>query len=323
VVPLGAGRTALVIGDVMGHGVAAAAVMGQVRAAVRAYAQLDLPPERVLELLDQLVEHLSEARKIGQIVTCIYAVHDTGEATLTLANAGHPPAVTMQGGRCQLWTGPVGPPLGTTSGQYEVTTGPFPAGAGLVLYTDGLIEHRDRDLDIGIGELLAAVRDASEQDLERLADVALTVQSNGHHDDVALLAVRVAHADLPAPAVINLQGDNRAARTARRLVATAVSSWGIAPAVVDDATLLACELVTNAVAHTGRPRRLRLRLLVDRLVIEVTDADPRPPHRLKADATSEGGRGLLILTALTSGWGVRFDGTGKIVWCELPLTAST
>ena len=123
--------------------------------------------------------------------------------------------------------------------------------------------------------------------------------------------------------MVNLQGDNRAARTARRLVTTALSSWGIAPAVVDDATLLACELVTNAVAHTGRPRRLRLRLLVDRLVIEVTDADPRPPHRLKADATSEGGRGLLILTALTSAWGVRFDGTGKIVWCEMPRTATT
>ncbi len=321
VVPLGAGRTALVIGDVMGHGVAAAAVMGQVRAAVRAYAQLDLPPERVLELLDQLVEHISEARDIGQIVTCIYAVHDPGEATLTLANAGHPPAIVLQDGRCQLWEGPVGPPLGTTSGSYGTTRRPFTAGAVLVLYTDGLIERRDRDLDTGIAELLGAVREAGDQDLERLADVALSVQTTGQDDDVALLAVRVAHTDLPAPVVVDLHVDSRAARTARRLVRRALSAWDIAPDVVDDAALLADELVTNAVTHTGRARRLRLRRLVDRLVIEVADADPRPPHRLEASTTSEGGRGLLILTALTSGWGVRFDGTGKTVWCEIPLTA--
>lgn len=337
VVPLGPTRTALVIGDVMGDGVAAAAVMGQVRAAVRAYAQLDLPPQQVLQLLDQLVENLFEARDTTQIVTCIYAVYDSANATLTLANAGHPPAVLLHNGSPQLWNGPLGAPLGSTSGQYAQTTWPFPEGAGLVLYTDGLIEGRGRDVDAGIDHLLTVLESTTattgisgasgtgdtggtdDRDLERLADAALTVRSPGHQDDVALLVVRATGPNLPAAASVDLRGDNRAARTARHLVTVTLTSWGVAMGVVDDATLLADELVTNAVSHTTRPRRLRLRLLTDRVVIEVSDADPRPPIRLQAHATSEGGRGLLILTAITSAWGVRADGTSKTVWCEVPL----
>ena len=319
VVPLGAGRTALVIGDVMGHGVPAAAVMGQLRAAVRAYAQLDLPPERILELLDQLVEHISEARDIGQIVTCIYAVHDPGEGTLTLANAGHPPALLAQCGQWLLWEGPVGPPLGTGFGGYAETTRPLPAGAGVLLYTDGLVEHRDRDVDVGVAELLAAVGSAGDHDLERLADRALAVHCQDQHDDVALLAVRVPEAHLPPAVVVDLQNDKRAARTARTRAARVFAGWDVADTVADDAVLLASELVNNAVTHTGRPRQLRLRRLVDRLVVEVADADPRPPYRLAQDDTAEGGRGLLILAALSSAWGVRFDGTGKVVWCEVAV----
>ncbi|MDP9434335.1 MAG: SpoIIE family protein phosphatase [Actinomycetota bacterium] len=328
VVPLGAGRTALVIGDVMGHGVPAAAVMGQLRAAVRAYAQLDLPPERILDLLDQLVEHISEAQDVGQIVTCIYAVHDSGDATLTLASAGHPAAVVGQGGRWRLWHGPVGPPLGTGGGGYAATSQPLPAGAGLVLYTDGLVERRGRDLDVGLDQLLVALRTAGDQDLERLADAALAVRDRDQHDDIAVLAVRVSHTALPPPVVVSLHGDRWAARTARRLAAQALSGWGITGTVADDAVLLASELVNNAVTHTGRPRRLRVRRLVDRLVLEVSDADPRPPQRSGSngphggDGGEEGGRGLVILDALASGWGVRFDGTGKVVWCEVALSAS-
>ena len=319
VVPLGAGRTALVIGDVMGHGVPAAVVMGQLRAAVRAYAQLDLPPERVLELLDQLVEHISEAQDIGQIVTCTYAVYDAGDRTLTLANAGHPPALIGQGGCWHVSDDPVGPPLGTSSGPYVAHRQTLPPGAGLVLFTDGLIEQRHRDLDDGLARLLAAVVEAGDDDLERLADRALAVRGRDHHDDVALLAVRVPHADLPAPVLVDLHGDGRAARTARHAAAAALAGWGIPAPVTDDAVLLAGELVNNAVTHTGRPRHLRVRRLADELVLEVADADARPPRRLDAGSTAEGGRGLLILDALASGWGVRYDGAGKTVWCEVPL----
>ncbi len=191
VIALGAGRTALVIGDVMGRGVQAAAVMGQLRAAVRAYAQLNLPPERVLELLDRLVEEMSAARDVGQIVTCIYAVHDPGDQTVTLATAGHPPPVVLDDDRCSTWRGEAGPPLGTGYGQYEAVTSAFDEGYGLVFYTDGLVEKRDNDIADGIAQLVDAMDATRNEDLERLADAALRVGDDGQHDDVALLAVRV------------------------------------------------------------------------------------------------------------------------------------
>lgn len=320
VVPLGAGRTALVIGDVMGRGVHAAAVMGQLRTAVRAYAQLDLPPARVLELLDRLVEHVSEESDIGQIVTCAYGVHDAGDATLTLASAGHPPAVLLRGGQPVLWEGPVGPPLGSGAGQYDGVTVPFGGGSGLLLYTDGLIEDRQHDIDVGLGRLLEAVTSAGTSDLERLADAALAVQEGDQSDDVALLAVRVPDAGTALSLVLDLRGDARASRAARRATVAALTRWGADPDVVDGAALVVAELVNNAVTHTGRPRQLRLRHLTDRLVVEVGDADPRAPHRAGQDTSAEGGRGLLILAGLTSDWGVRHDGLGKVVWCELALT---
>jgi anti-sigma regulatory factor (Ser/Thr protein kinase) len=239
-----------------------------------------------------------------------------------MANAGHPPAVLVGAGGCTLWEGPVGPPLGASLGPYSTATRSFPPGAGLLLYTDGLIEHRDSDLDVGITQLLAAVASASDQDLERLADAALAVQALGQHDDVALLAVRAPPVDLPQAMVVDLYGDNRAARTTRRATAEALAGWEVTGAVGEDAVLLATELVNNAITHTGRPRQLRVRRLTDRLVIEVADADPRPPQRLVPDESSEGGRGLTIVAALSSAWGVRFDGAGKIVWCEVPLQAA-
>ena len=323
VVPLGAGRTALVIGDVMGRGVHAAAVMGQLRAAVRAYAHLDLAPERVLELLDQLVEHISEAREIGQIVTCTYAVHDSADATLTLSNAGHPPAVVLDGGRPELWDGAVGPPLGTGLGPYAAWSRPFPPGAGVLLYTDGLVEQRVRDLDRGIGELIAAVTEAGSDDLERLADSALSIRSDDQHDDVAVLAVRVRHVQLPQPVVVDLRRDSRAARTGRHATREALLGWDVPASVTDDATFVVAELVNNAITHTGRPRQLRLRRLADRVVIEVSDADARSPRRLPVDGGSEGGRGLAVLAALASSWGVRFTGSGKVVWCEIEIPERT
>ena len=319
VVPLGAGRTALIIGDVMGHGIPAATVMGQLRAAVRAYAQLDLPPEQVLELLDQLVEHISEAQDIGQIVTCIYAVHDPGDATLTLASAGHPPPLLAQGEDWQVWEGPVGPPLGTAAGGYAASSRPLPTGARLLLYTDGLVEQRDRDLDEGIDLLRHTVGGPGHDDLERLADAALSVRGTDRRDDVALLALRVPFADLPAPVLVDLSADNRAARTARRRTAAALASWGVPAGVLDDVALLAGELVNNAVTHTGRPRSLRVRRLADRVVLEVADSDARAPRRVESSPAAEGGRGLMILDALASDWGVRHLGAGKVVWVEVAL----
>ena len=319
VVPLGAGRTALVIGDVMGRGVHAAAVMGQLRAAVRAYAQLDLPPERVLDLLDRLVEHVSEARDVGQIVTCMYAVHDSGDATLTLASAGHPPALLLDGGSCDTVQVPVGAPLGSGVSGHRSVTIPFRPGAGLLLYTDGLVERRDTDIDVGIARLVDAVRATGSDDLERLADVAMTVRQGPQDDDVALLAVWAPRADLPRPRRFDLGGDPQAARSARQAASQVLRGWSVDEDLVDTAALVVTELVNNAITHAGGPEQLRLRRLTDRLVVEVGDTDPRPPQLVAGGPGDEGGRGMMILAALTSDWGVRFDGNRKIVWCELPL----
>jgi anti-sigma regulatory factor (Ser/Thr protein kinase) len=319
VIALGAGRTALVIGDVMGRGVHAAAVMGQLRAAVRAYAQLDLPPDRVLDLLDRMVEHLSEDREIGQIVTCTYAVHDGADDTLTLAIAGHPPALLFDGTRCDEVQAAVGPPLGTGAHGYRTGTVPFPPGAGLLLYTDGLVERRDSDLDVGIHRLRETVRAAGAEDLERLADAVMAVHDGARDDDVAVLVVRVPHADVPLPFRLDLREDPRAARTARQATTTVLAGWSVEAETVDTAALLVSELVNNAITHAGRPQQLRLRLLTDRIVLEVADPDTTPPRQLAGEPGDEGGRGLLILSALASDWGVRPLGGGKVVWCELAL----
>ncbi len=181
------------------------------------------------------------------------------------------------------------------------------------------MEERNSDIDEGIAQLVHALDATRDEDLERLADAALRGRDDRQHDDVALLAVRVREADLPVPVVVDLHGNARAARLVRRATSAALEGWAVSAAVADVAVLLAAELVNNAITHTGRPRQLRLRLLAGRIVIEVSDGDVRPPRRLIQDASAEGGRGLMILAALASTWGVRFEGSGKIVWCELPL----
>ncbi len=323
VINLPAGRTAVVIGDVMGRGVRAAAVMGQLRAAVRAYSQMDLSPERVLDLLDRLVEEMSTGATVGQIVTCIYAVYDSAEQSLVLANAGHPPAVRLSAdGDVTSMDGPVGPPLGVGVHDYQSETLPFADGDGLLLYTDGLVEARGESLDRGLDRLLHAVGQVNDGDLERVADAALTARASQRRtDDIAVLAVRVPTSsdDRVRGHLVELRGVPRAARVARRAVDRMLTAWGLPEPFVKSAVLVAAELVTNAVTHTPGPRQLRLRLLPDRVVVEVTDADERPPRRLSADVGAEGGRGLTIVSALASDWGVRPLGSGKVVWAELAV----
>jgi anti-sigma regulatory factor (Ser/Thr protein kinase) len=184
------------------------------------------------------------------------------------------------------------------------------------------VEERNSDIDEGIAQLVEALDATRDEDLERLADAALRGGAARQHDDVALLTVRVRQADLAVPVVVDLHGNARAARLARRAASAALDEWAVSADVVDVAVLLAAELVNNAITHTDRPPQLRLRLLAGRIVIEVSDADARPPRRLMQDVSAEGGRGLMILAALASTWGVRYEGSGKIVWCELPLDSA-
>jgi anti-sigma regulatory factor (Ser/Thr protein kinase) len=314
VVPLPGGRTALIIGDVMGRGVRAAAVMGQLRATVRAYARLDVPPEQLLALLDTEVRDTTEST----IVTCVYAVYDPAAATLTYGNAGHlPPLLTVPGGRTvRLSAGD--PPLGTGRYQGHLETVSWPVGARLTLYTDGLVEHRGSDLDLGITALSAALDGARELVVEAvpgtLVDAVLADQPD---DDVAILVAEARPPDaislmLTVPFLPIAVADVR--RRARDLLDKAE----LPADLVDDVQLIVSELVTNAIRYGRAPVQFAIRVTEHDVVIEVADAEHRRPQMPDFDPAGATGRGLHLVESLGARWGVRPTGMGKSVWCAIP-----
>ncbi|MCL2552908.1 MAG: SpoIIE family protein phosphatase [Actinomycetia bacterium] len=323
VITLGAGRTALVIGDVMGRGVRAAAVMGQLRTAVRAYARLDLPPHEVIQLLDGLASEIDAT----QIATCVYAVHDPSEGRLSYASAGHLPIVIRDpDGTVRRADEPTGPPLGT--GGWIHTSGSIPLGPGCtaVLYTDGLVERRDQDIDDGIAALTQALAGATGSPqvvCDRLLR-SLGVTSE-HDDDVAVLVLQYpdhtgGDAELFRNASLDLLGGIEAAPRARAFASGVLASWRFPVELRDLGVLAASELVANSLKHGHPPMRLRLRRTDRRLIIEVTDGDEHLPRRRRAEPGDESGRGISIIATIASGWGSRrTPGGGKAVWCEFAL----
>ncbi|MEU5307643.1 SpoIIE family protein phosphatase [Streptomyces sp. NPDC021562] len=323
VITLGGGRTALVIGDVMGRGVRAAAVMGQLRTAVRAYARLDLPPHEVLQLLDGLATEIDP----NQIATCVYAVHDPNEGRLVYASAGHLPILVRDESGTVLRTDePTGPPLGT--GGWVHTSGSVPLGPGstAVLYTDGLVERRNEDLDEGIAALERALAGATGTPgvvCDRLVRSAGVTA--GHDDDVAVLVLQ--HPARTGPdgelfrnAALDLLGGIEAAPRARAFASGVLTSWRFPADLHDLGVLATSELVANSLQHGTPPMRLRLRRTDRRLIIEVTDGDDHLPRRRRAEPGDESGRGIAIVATIASGWGSRrTPGGGKAVWCEFVL----
>ncbi|MDG6108441.1 SpoIIE family protein phosphatase [Dactylosporangium aurantiacum] len=312
VIELGADRTALVMGDVMGRGVPAAAVMGQLRAAVRAYARLDLPPADVLEFLDGVVRDLSE----DQIVTVVYAVYDPGERSLTYANAGHlPPLLLLPGGTVRP-LGVSGPPLGTGPLTLAEERVELPVGALLTLYTDGLVEHRDRDLDTGIDALAAHVGTVSGP----LADVpdrlVTALLPDGPDDDITVLLARVVAAPGHEQSVVHhIPAEERAVRSARQFVGTTLRRWDVPGPVVDDLVLVVSELAANAVMHGRPPIQLRLRNGGTHVVLELHDTATYLPRKQRPTPDDEHGRGLQLVSSLCDRWGTRPTADGKAVWC--------
>ncbi|MFF8829391.1 SpoIIE family protein phosphatase [Streptomyces sp. NPDC015131] len=185
VIPLGGDKTALVVGDVMGSGVGAAATMGQLRTATRTLADLDLPPAQVLHHLDHIADDLET------LATCVYAVFDPRTARCRLSLAGHlPPALLRPDGSRELLDLPTGAPLGGCGVPFDTTTVDFGEGHQLVLYTDGLVETRDEPIDARLDVLLAALDDPGRA-LDATCDLLLrTLRPGGAHDDVALLVAR-------------------------------------------------------------------------------------------------------------------------------------
>ncbi|MEU9368501.1 SpoIIE family protein phosphatase [Streptomyces avermitilis] len=327
VITLGGGRTALVIGDVMGRGVRAAAVMGQLRTAVRAYARLDLPPHEVLQLLDGLAAEIDA----NQIATCVYAVHDPNEGRLMYASAGHLPILVRDDSGIVLRADePTGPPLGTGGWMHASGSVPLGPGSTAVLYTDGLVERRDQDLDEGIAALSRALAGATgtpQVVCDRLVRSAGVTAD--HDDDVAVLVLqhpaRTGHdSDLFRNAALELLGGVEAAPRARAFASGVLTSWRFPTELHDLGVLAASELVANSLQHGTPPMRLRLRRTDRRLIVEVTDGDDHLPRRRRAEPADEAGRGIAIVATIASSWGSRrTPGGGKAVWCEFALPRRT
>jgi signal transduction histidine kinase/DNA-binding response OmpR family regulator len=318
VIELGAGRTALVMGDVMGRGVHAAAVMGQLRAAVRAYARLDLPPADVLEFLDGVVRDLGD----DNIVTCVYAVYDPGDGTLTYANAGHLPPLLMEPGRpARRLGGASGPPLGSGQPSLVEERMHLEPDTVLVLYTDGLVEHPQVDIDDGI-DALAAALDTLDEPLEQLpTHLVAALLPDEPDDDIAVLLAKVQPSVAATfSTTYDVTGGTDSVADARHFVSSALRAQGVTDSLVDDIELLVSELVTNALIHGRPPVQLRLRIGDRNVVLEVLDRATYLPRRLRPTVEDEHGRGLQLVALLADRWGTRPTREGKSVWCVFSLS---
>ncbi|KUM69991.1 SpoIIE family protein phosphatase [Streptomyces curacoi] len=331
VIPLSGARVALVVGEVPGHGIDAAAAMGRLRTAVRTLAALDLPPEEVLAHLDDVVARSAREEGIEpggaeddstQPVGsgCVYVVYDPVDGQCTMAAAGHPaPAVVLPDGTVSFVDLPQGAPLGVGGPPFESVELALAAGSTLALHTDGLLAHGDDwAVDADRDRLRGALeRRGTALDLTCRAVVDALVPDRPH-DDVALLMARtrilgadqVADWDLPAdPAVV---------ADARKVAARQLADWGLEE-LAFTTELVVSELVTNAIRYATGP--IRLRLIRERaLICEVFDGGATAPHLRHPRTTDEGGRGLLLVSQLTQRWGTRFVPEGKIIWAQQSLT---
>jgi anti-sigma regulatory factor (Ser/Thr protein kinase) len=320
VIPLSCGRAALVIGDVMGRGLRAAAAMGQLRTAVRMLAVLDPMPEDVLRHLDDLAQGTDEV----QLATCVYAVFDPVDRSLSFATAGHPPPV-LHGpdGVARPLPQPSGAPLGVGGVPFESTTVRVEDGSRLALYTDGLVESRDVDIDDGLRRLARSVA-AGPADLEALCDHVLSDlgRDEDHDDDIALLVADLHGLDRRRVARWRLVGDVEEVAAARAWVRQQLLVWEV-DEIGEVAELLVSELVTNALRYATRPITLTALLLDEVVSLAVDDGDTPLPRLRKVSDADEGGRGLQLVAMLASRWGARPTPDGKVVWCDLPLPSRT
>ncbi|MFJ3443777.1 SpoIIE family protein phosphatase [Streptomyces sp. NPDC086081] len=316
-VKLHGGRTALVVGDVMGHGLNSAAMMGQLRTAVQTMAGLDLPPAQLLRNLDDLAQRLGDS----YLATCLYAVYDPIAGELHLANAGHIPPVLVRAedGRSELLDLPTGAPIGVGGVPFEAVRVRVEPGDRLVMCTDGLVEVRGEDIGVGLATLCAsAAHPAASMDDACDTIIRSLNTRGGRKDDVALLMARLNGIAPDDVAEWRLALDPAEAGRARAVVREQLHDWGL-PELAAPAELLASELVTNAVRHSrARPVALRL-VRGDTLLCEVDDDDHELPTLLSAGPLDDRGRGLRVVSTLARQWGTSRTGAGKTVWFELTL----
>ncbi|MET9378146.1 SpoIIE family protein phosphatase [Streptomyces sp. NPDC002992] len=329
VIPLSGARVALVVGEVLGHGIEAAATMGQLRTAVRTLADLDLSPEELLAHLDDLVLQVTrEGREAGiggatnpgaVGTSCLYAVYDPVSLSCDLASAGHlAPAVVAPDGTVGFPELPPGPALGIGGLPFESVELPLEEGSVLAFYTDGLIAAP------GAGkEGLRRVLRSRELPLDQLCRSVVDelAPSRPYTDDAALLLVRTRSLAAGQVAVWDLPADPAVVARARVMAARQLAAWGLEE-LAFTTELVVSELVTNAIRHASGP--IRLRLILERtLICEVFDASSTSPHLRHARTTDESGRGLFLISQFTRRWGTRYTAEGKVIWAEQPLDRDT
>ncbi|MEU3565430.1 SpoIIE family protein phosphatase [Kitasatospora sp. NPDC006786] len=307
-------RVALVVGDVMGHGLHSAAAMGRFRTAMQTLAALDLPPGQLLRHLDNLAHKLGD----DHLATCLYAVYDPINRTCELASAGHvPPVLVHPDGSGELLEIPAGAPIGVGGVPFVAKTIDVSDGSMLVLCTDGLVEVRGGDIGAGLAALCGNLIDPRQSPEQACDEVLRRLHSDDRKDDVALLVARFDGVAPSEVATWDLTVDHREVGRARSLVREQLAGWHL-EALSDTTELLVSELVTNAVRVARDTVKLQL-IRVDKLLVEVSDDNHNLPSLEPAEQLGETGRGLTLVTKLAERWGTARKAVGKVVWFELPL----
>jgi serine phosphatase RsbU (regulator of sigma subunit)/anti-sigma regulatory factor (Ser/Thr protein kinase) len=329
-IPLPGARVALAMGDVVGHGLHAAVTMGRLRTAAHNFAALDLPVDEVLGYLDELVARMDSEESTGEATdghtgdgvtgaTCLYAIYDPVTGACTIARAGHPtPAVVYPDGTVTYPDVPASPPLGLGGYPFETAELCLPEGSRLVLYTDGLVEDRTRDIDGRLDELRRALERTQGCTPEEICQAVIDAMVPTHPaDDIALLAARTRLLPRSRVAEWNVPFDAAAVASMRTRCREKLREWGLEE-VAFTTQLIVSELVTNAIRYGSPP--IKVRLLYGRsLICEVSDGSSTSPRLRRAATTDEGGRGLFLVAQLAQRWGTRYTSDGKVIWAEQAL----
>ncbi|WP_308286603.1 SpoIIE family protein phosphatase [Streptomyces griseorubiginosus] len=329
VIPLPGGRVALVIGDVVGHGLHASATMGRLRVAVHNFATLDLPVDEVLGKLDDLVARLDDEDDSSTApddqegtgltgTTCLYAIYDPVTGICTMARAGHPgPMVVNPDGTIVCPDVPASPPFGVGGYPFETADVHLAEGSQLILYTDGLVKNTARDIDAGLEELRRALGGAGAGEgtpEETCRAVIGALKPTRLSDDIALLAARTRRIPTSSVAEWDVPPDTAVVPSVRARCRTVLSGWGLDETAFTTELILS-ELVTNAIRYGSPPVKVRL-LRGRSLICEVSDGSSTSPRLRRAATTDEGGRGLFLVAQYAQRWGTRYTTRGKVIWAE-------
>lgn len=320
VIPLSGTRVGLVVGDVLGHGLRAAATMGRLRTGVQVLARLDLAPDEVLSGLGDLVEQTAGAEGTGRGVTCLYAVYDPVSGRCGLARAGPSPLMVFDPvtGVTEVPELPYGPPLGVDGLPYRSAELRLAPGSVVAFFTNGLFQSTDGHGHGPVLRRLAAVLADHRRPLEELCDRAVADLLTGPVDeDATLLLVRTRRLDRSQFAQWDVDPDPAAVGPLRSTVVRQLDEWGLSElSFVTE--LVVSELATNAIRYVGGA--IQVRLIRDRtLICEVSDTGHTTPNLRHAANDDEGGRGLFIIAGMTHLWGTRYTSTGKVIWTEQTL----